>query len=136
MSWKDIIKQPKREDWRERIKRKRGEKKYKPTPVKFIGGSKYKPDEVPDWEEPQEIELDEDELKETCCEQAKNSLLGWVSSHNQYDNDEETREGLIQVIEFESCDTIKETFFALSGVNKNKELRQILKDWEECESGS
>ena len=146
MSWEDIFKRRGPKGWEDYLQRMKG------TGFSFTAGYD---DEVPDWEKPpREVELDESSLKEHCCEQARNQLLAWVSSNQRrYEErgDEalvHNMEGLVQVIENESCDTIKETFSVFIGTSKQrqkqhgkqfsdtmKNLMKIMKDWEECESG-
>jgi len=147
MSWEDIFKKRGPKGWQDYLKRMKGKN--------FSFTSGYD-DEMPDWEnQPREVELDESSLKEHCCEQARNQLLDWASSNQRRYEERgdkvkaDNMEGLVQVIESESCDTIKETFGAFIGLSKVKQQRngkefsdtlkdliEIIKAWGECESGN
>jgi len=151
MSWEDTLKaipEDIRDKWQKRI------------------GSKYDIDEPSEMfatpEKEFKVEIDESALREECCEQARNQLNEWISANRtRYEErgdkvKAENMDGLEQVIEGETCETVKDTFKSFIGFTKVKQQRsgkpssdeeimaeiqtiidltQIMDDWDKCEGG-
>ena len=121
-------------------------------------GSKYDIDEPSEMfatpEKEFEVEIDESALREECCEQARNQLSAWISANRtRYEErgdkvKAENMDGLEQIIEGETCETVKDTFKSFIGFTKVKQRRsgkpfsdtvkdlmQIMDDWDNCEGG-
>ena len=101
----------------------------------------------PQTENPEELEIqvDSGSLSDACCGQSKNQLIAFFSSREHKGADEVNR--MINHIENKSCEEVKSSISQIIAKNEviqqNKrgrftaaltELKQIMEDWESCDS--